>query len=201
MRFPCSLNLDENRIFIIGLPWVNFNADLNAGGALAYIFNRVTGNWTSSLGFNLPCESVRGAFTCAYLKPENLVFVGIDHCAAALNLTAKKWTPFEMTHRNGILFNRDSDMNEVLYIGSDKRNGSDIYMVNIYNGFLLKRPPRPGQIGLYNRLASLSKLLCCIKEYWDQKYFTRGLFRRNPLYQRCAWVWFTLIGDFFLADE
>ena len=125
IRFPCILDINGNKIFMIGPSWTSDES-------VAYIYNQVTAKWTH-LGFNYPCQKYQShidRFTCAYLKHENSIISGVNDCVAILNLTSLHWSSMMMPHKSCILFNSNSYNAFVFFIGTDKINGSEIYMVS-----------------------------------------------------------------------
>ena len=131
IQFPCILNINEDIQFIIG---ANSYANETFNKTKAFLFNQTNDKWTF-VGYNFPCQyqlthSTR--FTCSNLKHEHLAVVSVHNCIAVFNLTSHKWISIKMRHENGILFNVNSEQDEVFYIGSDREQGSDIFMVNTH---------------------------------------------------------------------
>ena len=143
IRFPCTLNVNEELIFMIGMDesalmsnndGANFITILSNQTLAAYIFNQSNESWTY-LGHDFPCQfdqTIHTRFTCAYLRHEQSIVAGIDFCTAILNLSTFTWTShIRMRYKNGVLFNIDQNQESVVYIGSNNINGSHVSMVNI----------------------------------------------------------------------
>ena len=132
VRFPCLLNIAQDQIFMIGSPWPD-NTLMVTTKPEVYLFNKTNGNWTY-FGHNFPCKyklTHETRFTCAYLRHEKEAIVNVDNCIATFNLISYDWTSSVMMNHSGFLFNVNDEQNSVAYIGSNKVNGSDIYMVTI----------------------------------------------------------------------
>ena len=138
IHFPCTINIDEEIIFIIG-PHVTTSGYMVTQSSMpaAYLFNQTDETYKNvPKGGFFPCsfsQSVDTKFTCAYLSHENSVVVGVDFCTTVLNLTSLKWmwnSTFKMEYRDGIIFNHDEEREAAIYIGTNRFNGtSAVYQV------------------------------------------------------------------------
>ena len=93
MIFPCSINIDDENIFVFGQEMVMDN--IFTSPLQAFIFNTRTSTWTNMTN-SLSCvETVPhlSKFTCAYLRPMKTVIVGITNCTSTLNVTSLTWMP------------------------------------------------------------------------------------------------------------
>ena len=125
-RYPCTLSLNEDLLFVISPPWKMFNTSVSA-----YFYNKTSTKWTQ-LNAHFPCFVGKASkFTCAYLRDDHSIIVAQDGCVTALNLTSNKWSKFDLQLQRGLVFNIDGDMNTIVFIGSNDtaKSGSVIYTV------------------------------------------------------------------------
>ena len=131
MAFPCTLNIDHERVFIFGRV---FQVDRNVGSfanmTQAYIIDFRTQDWIQLDGF--PCATDHKAkYSCAMLRPQKLIISAVVNCTAVWNLTSSDWTTFTTPLNNGVIFNQDEEEKTIFYVGSvGNGSGSKLYMVH-----------------------------------------------------------------------
>lgn len=109
---------------------------------LTYIYNTQTEKWTN-VTQNFPCQKLASLlykYTCAYMRPLKSVILSVDECIPILNLTAFPtswiWSSINAPMDTGIVFNTNDDENNVIFIGNDGGNQSEIHMVCFYSNII-----------------------------------------------------------------
>ena len=132
MAFPCTLNIDHERVFILGRVFqVDRKIKLVANVTQAYIFDFRRRDWLQLDGF--PCANdynLEAKHSCAMLRPQVIISV-VNDCTAVWYLSSSHWSSFTTPLTSGVIFNADEEEKTVFYIGSvGNGSGSKLYMVH-----------------------------------------------------------------------
>ena len=123
LEFPCSVDINDDEIFIFGYAIFERNF-------VGLIFNQMANSMENITFNNFPCyyRHKVSRLSCAYLKHDDSVVTAVDDCIAILNLTSWKWNISSLDYNQGLVFNAEDS---VIFIGSNMNDGSDIYQVNL----------------------------------------------------------------------
>ena len=140
--FPCTINIDDQLIFIFGQ---RVSQNLNKDKSLAaYIYNQRSEKWTNLTG-DFPCPIPFGIdkYTCAILRPIQYIIMVVGNCNPILNLSlypeSWTWTSMSAPTENGIVFNIDKGEENIMFIGNNgTSSNSEVYVVSEINTHIMQ---------------------------------------------------------------